>query len=496
MEATPTIEEEPSHDLCQEASGFSKGLVLLGIGLGTFMFSLDVNIVNLSLPILMRSLHTNLATIEWVVLSYLLMITVFVIGAGRLGDMYNKKWLYLGGLIVFTLSSLLCAIAPTVGFLIGFRVLQGLGAVFIAALGTAIVTQLFPQQERGRVLGIIDGIFGMGMGLGPTVGGLLIGLGGWRLVFWVNVPIGLIASLIVALFVPSSAGSKAKHSFDVMGALLMIVTLTCLALALTEIQRQGFGELIQLVLLAIAAIGLVGFLAVEARQKEPMLDLKIFHSLQLSFSIFVMWKVQVVVASVLFLLPLFLLLVKQYPTQQAGLLMGTHSIILGLIAPLGGILSDRFGSHLIRIIGLFLLALGCLAISTFDGNLTWLGYVVRIAPYGLGLGMFRPSNNSAALETAPPERLGVASSLLYFSRILGQTMGLSLMGTVFSLMTMISAGLPVNADVTNSPIEALVFGFQTSSRILVLILITAAILAAGLWGLEQRRAQTASATGG
>lgn len=463
---------------------------MLGIGLGTFMFGLDVNIVNLSLPILLRDLHTNLATIEWVVLSYLLMLTVFVIGAGRLGDIYNKKWLYLGGLIVFTLSSLLCAIAPTVGFLIGFRVLQGLGAVFIAALGAAIVTQLFPQQERGRVLGIIDGIFGMGVGLGPTVGGLLMDFGGWRLAFWVNVPIGLIASLIVAFFVPSFAGSKAKHSFDIMGALLMSVTLTCFALALTEVQREGFGELIQLILLAIAAIGLVGFLGVESRQQEPMLDLKIFHSLQLSLSLFVMWMMQVVAISVLFFLPLFLELVKQYPAQQAGLLIGTHSIIIGLMAPLAGTLSDRFGSHIIRIIGLFVIILGCLAISTFDSKLTWLGYIVRIAPYGLGWGMFIPSNNSAALGTVPPERLGVASSLLSLSRTLGQTTGLPLIGTLFSLMTMTSAGLPVNADVTNAPIEALVFGLQTSSRILVLIVIAATLLAAGLWGLEQKRAQT------
>lgn len=156
------------------------------------MFSVDVSIVYISMPTLVESLHTSFATIQWVSLSYMLIITILLIGVGRLGDMFGKKWLYLGGLIVFTISSLLCGLAPTVGFLIGFRALQGLGAVFISGLGAAIVTEIFAVSGRGLALGIIGAISSLGMVLGPTVGGLLIGLGGWRLIFLVNVPIGIV----------------------------------------------------------------------------------------------------------------------------------------------------------------------------------------------------------------------------------------------------------------------------------------------------------------
>ncbi|MBD3562122.1 MFS transporter, partial [Planktothrix sp. FACHB-1355] len=176
---------------------------MLGAGIGWFMFGLQLYLVNIALPVMVKALDTNFATIQWTLLSYVLMLTVMVLGAARLGDMYNKKWLYLGGVIMFTIGCLLCGLAPTVEFLIAFRALQGLGAVFISALPVAIVTEAFPQQERGWALGILNGVFTLGIALGPAIGGLLLALGNWRLIFLVNVPIGMIASLIVALFVPS-----------------------------------------------------------------------------------------------------------------------------------------------------------------------------------------------------------------------------------------------------------------------------------------------------
>ncbi|WP_242057108.1 MFS transporter, partial [Planktothrix sp. FACHB-1355] len=195
--------DKESNELAQTPSASGKWGAMLGAGIGWFMFGLQLYLVNIALPVMVKALDTNFATIQWTLLSYVLMLTVMVLGAARLGDMYNKKWLYLGGVIMFTIGCLLCGLAPTVEFLIAFRALQGLGAVFISALPVAIVTEAFPQQERGWALGILNGVFTLGIALGPAIGGLLLALGNWRLIFLVNVPIGMIASLIVALFVPS-----------------------------------------------------------------------------------------------------------------------------------------------------------------------------------------------------------------------------------------------------------------------------------------------------
>ena len=175
-----------------------KWWAMLGVGLGVLMFTLDTSIVNIALPTLVKIFNTSFSMIQWVVLSYLLVINALVLGAARLGDMIGKKPLYLGGLVVFTVSSLLCGLAMNVYSLIGFRALQGAGAVMISALGAAIITEVFPSSERGRALGIIGAIVSLGIATGPTVGGILIALAGWRSLFLVNVPIGIFATFIVA----------------------------------------------------------------------------------------------------------------------------------------------------------------------------------------------------------------------------------------------------------------------------------------------------------
>ncbi|MEG4288206.1 MFS transporter [Microcoleus sp. C2C3] len=481
--------QEQSNELTNEPKASKKWWAMAAIGISGFVCTVDINIVNLALPTLIESLHTSFANIQWVSLSYLLVFVAFSLIAARLGDMWNKKWLFLAGLILFTISSLFCGFAPNVGFLIGFRALQGVGAVLISALGSAIITEVFPKEERGRALGIINAIILIGAASGPTIGGLLISLVGWRLIFLVNVPISIIASLIVALAVPDSPSGEVKKDFDVAGALLVTVTLACFAFSMTTVQKEGFGSPIALIMLAIAAIGLGCFLVVEARSNSPMLDLKIFHSLELSLGLSMRSMVSAIMVGVIFILPFFLELVKHYSAQQAGLLLAIAPIFTALMAPISGTLSDRFGSRIISLIGLVLMEVGCLAISTFDTQLTVLGYIVRLAPLALGIGMFTSPNNSAILGSVPPDQVGLASGLLTLSNTLGQTMGLALIGTLFSLLTTISANLPPNIDVTEAPIEALVEGVHMSFLLIAPILMVTIILAAFLLWLEQRKDQ-------
>ena len=458
---------------------------MLGIGLGVLMFTLDTSIVNIALPTLVKQLNTSFATIQWVVLSYLLIITALVLGAARLGDMFGKKRLYNIGLIVFTVSSLLCGLAPNVEFLIAFRALQGFGALFISALGAAIITEVFPDSERGRALGIIGAVVSLGIALGPTVGGLLIAIAGWRTLFLVNVPIGIFASFIVARVVPASGKSGAKQRFDTIGALLMTAILTCFALGMTEGQNRGFGSGMAVTLLISAAIGLVVFFAIESRIQQPMLALDMFRNLQFSLSLLMGLLVFIAITGLIFILPFFLELVVKLSTQQVGLLLAVSPVLGGIVAPISGSLSDRFGPRIISLIGLVFMVIGCLLLSTIDAQLTELGYIWRVAPFGIGFGMFQSPNNSAIMGGVPRERLGIASGLLSLSRTLGQTAGVPLLGALFAGLTLSSSHLAPNTQLTTAPIEALVYGVQGTFQVAALILGAAAILTAVVWRLER-----------
>ncbi|MGB3509326.1 MAG: MFS transporter [Microcoleaceae cyanobacterium] len=477
--------ESSSEEKLKETSGSRKWLVMLGVGIGVLMFGLDVHIVNLSLPTLVQGFHTSFATIQLVTLSYLVTLTVLMLGAARLGDLINKKWLYTGGLIVFTVSSLLCGLSTSISFLICFRVFQGIGAVFVSALAAAIITEVFPSSMRGRALGILSGIFTLGIAIGPTVGGLLMSLGSWRFIFLINVPLGIIASAIAGIAVPSSVTSEVKQSFDVVGLLLLALILSCFIWGMNLFQSDNFNVATKITILAIAAVGLVYFLRFESGLNEPLLNLEIFHNLYFSLSLLLNLIVYIVMVGVIFVLPFFLELVKHYPVQQTGLLMAVSPILFTLVSPISGTLSDRFGERIISIIGLLLAAVGCWAIGTVDTQLTWLGYIVRMAPYAVGLAIFQSPNNSAVMGAVSPQRLGIASGLLSLSRTLGQTIGLSLMGVLFSTLTISKMSIGVNFDVTNAPVEALVFGTQMSFRVVGVVLLVPLILASVLWWQEK-----------
>lgn len=476
MVETAQIQEQQLPLPIPEPKPTVKWWAMLGIGLGSLMISVDVSIVYIALPTMVKNLHTNFATVQWVTLSYLLVISAVMLSAGRMGDIFGKKGLFIGGLILFTISSLLCGIAPNVGYLIAFRGLQGLGAVFISALGTAIVTELFPNSGRGSALGIIGAINAVGIALGATLGGLLTALGGWRLIFLVNVPIGIIATVIVAYFVPAYVRSEVRQRFDLLGAIIMAVTLTCFALGMTQGQLAGFSNPIALTLLAVSAIGLICFLAVESRRSQPMLQLKIFTNLQFSLNLLVSWMVFLLMSGTIFLLPFFLELTKHYPMYEIGLLQGVLPVTSALIAPISGNLSDRFGSRPISSIGLALMICAFVAIGWLDSDFTVLGYTLRIALLGLGVGIFLSPNNSAIMGSAPQEHLGSASGLASLMRILGNIVSVPLMGALFTAFSIRSAVEEFHAtslQIRNLPIEALISGEHATFEVVTAIAIVA-----------------------
>jgi len=467
-----------------------KWWVLLSVAMGIFLSTIDGSIVNVALPTLEEALDTSFATVQWVVVSYLLVVTSMMLGVARLGDMIGKKKIYMTGMAVFTTASVLCGLAPSAGYLIAFRALQGAGAAMMQALGIAIITEAFPRSERGRALGISGTVVSLGISLGPTLGGVLIGGVGWRAIFLVNLPVGVIGLAMVRRFVPDWHPPGGQR-FDAIGAVMMFATLVTLALGLTFGPTTGWDDPAILALLAGAVAGLVVFLIVEARRNQPMVDLRLFRDPIFSISLLTGLMVFIIIAG-MFVLPFYLELVKGFGPQRVGLYLTVVPAALGLTAPVAGALSDRYGSRGISLLGLVVLVGACFAVASLDADTSTLGYIARLLPLGLGAGLFQSPNNSAIMGAAPRERLGVASGLLALSRTMGQVTGIPLIGAIFASRVLSVADLPASVDVTDAPPWAIVEGIQTAFTAGAGVIAVGVVLSAIAYRLHRQRVRLAA----
>lgn len=479
----------PAHGLPKSDGLTPRGrwLAMAGVGLGVLMSTIDFSIVNISLPTLVKELQSDLSTVQWVILSYALVVTSLMLSVARLGDMFGRKRIYVFGLFLFSLGSLLCGMAPTISWLIGFRAFQGLGAVMMQALGAAIVTGIFPSSERGRALGVIGGIVSFGLAVGPALGGVLISFAGWQSIFLINVPIGVVAGIVVILAVPSKELLKSGERFDLAGAAVLLIALGGYSLGMTFGQRLGFCNATVLTLLGVAAISLLVFFVLEWRLKQPMIDPRMFGNVLLSLNILMGLLVFISLAGMV-VLPFFLENVQGFSTMTAGLLMMVIPLSMGLVAPWAGALSDRHGPRGISLLGAVIMCAGCMAASTVHEAVTLTGYVLRIMPVGIGLGLFQSPNNSAVMGAVPAHRLGVASGLLSLSRNLGMASGLPLFSTLF--MSRLSAVSPLPAaqvNVANASPSALVRGVTLTYQGAALIVLAAVLLAVAAFWVDRGR---------
>lgn len=469
----------------------SPALAMLGVNLMVFMATLDMSIVNVALPTLVEALGTDFAVIQWVILSYILVIASLLLLISRLGDMRDKKRIFSTGLVLFIFSSLCCGLAPSVSWLIAFRALQGIGAAMSQSLGMAIVTQISPPSSRGRALGLIGGTVAMGLMLGPPLGGVLIGLAGWRSMFLLNVPIGVLALFVVRRFMPSLPPVKTGERFDVPGAVTASLTLGSYCLGMTLTQRHGLADPTALGLLAVAAIGLVLFIAIERRATAPMLDLSLFANPFISLSLSMSVLVFITGASG-FIMPFFLQSAQGRSVTEMGLMMMILPASMALTAPLAGSLADRYGSCMIRVVGLSILCCGCLALGGLTVATPWWEYMLRTMPVGLGIGIFQAPNNSAIMGEMPPHRLGVGSGLANYARVFGQSTGLPLVGTLFASLVLASGHAGARADFTSASPQLLAAGVAGVFRCLAGLLLVAIALALTTWRLTSLRNRAAT----
>ncbi len=446
-----------------------KWTVMAAVATGIFLATIDGSIVNIALPTLQTDLQATFSTVQWVVLGYLLTIAVLLLSIGRWADMVGKKRIYTAGYLVFMAGSLACGLSTTIGILISARVFQSIGGAMMMALGTAIITENFPPEERGKALGISGLMVSLGIIAGPILGGVILGALSWHWIFFVNLPIGIIGTLLVMKYVPNIV-PRIKQEFDFLGAGLLLISLTCFLLGLTIGEVRGFGDILVLGMLAGFILFLILFIITESRVKQPMIDLDLFRNGLFSVNLITGFITFIGTAGTILLMPFYLENVRGYPPQTIGFMLAVVPATVGIIAPISGMLSDKVGTRPLTVIGLAMMVIGFLSVSTLKVDTTIGGYILRFIPMGFGIGFFQSPNNNAIMSSAPRNRLGVASGLQALTRTLGQTTGIAILGAIWSgLIVDVSGGMHY-ADASMASPEFQVIALQRT-----LLIVTGAI---------------------
>jgi EmrB/QacA subfamily drug resistance transporter len=364
-------------------------------------------------------------------LSYLLVLVATVAAVGRFADMWGHKLLYVYGFGIFIVGSALCGLAPNLGMLIGFRALQAVGAALLQANSVAIIVLAVPKASLGKAIGIQGAAQAVGLALGPSVGGFLLAAGGWRLIFFVNVPFGLVGMIAGLLLVPRSRHLQARVRFDWTGLALFFPAVVAVLTAISLGNSKGWTSPSILGLFGIGIALAFGFVRREGRCGDPMLDLALFRRSRFSAGIASGMLSYLVMFGVLFLVPFYLERGLRLGSGQAGLELMVMPLALGITAPVAGRLADRLGARSLTIAGM----------ATSAGALAVLGalrpstpvFLTLLALVGVGLGLFTPPNNAAIMASVPQAQSGLASGVLNMTRGMGTALGLALTGLVFDV---------------------------------------------------------------
>ncbi|HZU12106.1 MAG TPA: MFS transporter [Chloroflexota bacterium] len=455
-------------------------LVVATVSIGAFMGQLDASIVSLALPTLRLHFHVSIGAVEWVALAYLLTLVSAVVAMGRFADMAGRKLLYTYGFGVFIFGSALCGLAPTLSFLIAARILQALGAAMLQANSVALIVQAMPEGMLGRGIGVQGAAQAVGLAVGPAVGGLLITLGGWRLIFFVSVPAGVLGMLLGWFLLPRSRHLHPREPFDWLGLGLFIPAVAAPLAAISFGADAGWTSPVIVGLLVIGGLCLGLFLHRERRTSFPLVHLGLFRSVPFSAGIASGLLSYLVMFGVLFIVPFYLEARHGLSTATAGLELTVLPVALGLVAPLAGRIADRLGPRPVTVGGLLVAAAGLIGLALARHPEAVL--LIELAVIGAGLGAYTPANNAAIMASAPRIHAGLAGGILNMTRGLGTSLGVALTGLVFTIVS----GLGATGQHLGENL-ALTRGFASAIAFLAAAALVGALLAA-LRGSSRRAA--------
>jgi EmrB/QacA subfamily drug resistance transporter len=396
------------------------------------MVGLDNTIVNVGLPAIGRSLHTTVAGLQWTIAGYTIALASLLMFSGAAADRIGRRTIFQVGLSLFTLGSWLCSLAPNLPTLVGFRLLQGIGGSMLNPAALGIITNTFTRpSERAKAIGVWDGVFGLSMALGPVLGGVLVGSVGWRGIFWANIPVGLAAISLTALFVPDSRAARARRA-DPVGQVLVIVMLGSLAYAI--IQGPDYGWLSPKIagFFLLSAAALVALLGYEPRRPEPLIDFRLFRSIPFSSANLTAVCAIAATAGFLFLTTLYLQDVRDYSAVQAGLTILPMPVTMALCAPLSGRMLARGGSRVPLVIAGAALTWSSAALSQLTDTSSMIFLVGTYALFGVGVGMVSSAITNGVMSGVPKSQAGMASGMNSASRQLGTSLGVAIVGSVLA----------------------------------------------------------------
>jgi len=445
---------------------------LASLSLSMLMPSLDTSIANAGLPTLARAFGASFQGVQWIVLAYLLAITTLIVSVGRLGDIVGRRRLLLVGIGLFTLASLLCGIAPTLGLLIAARAAQGAGAAIMMALTVALVGETVPKARTGSAMGLLGTMSAIGTTLGPSLGGLLIAGFGWRTIFLINVPLG-----VLNLPIDSRKPTAERASFDHTGTLLLGLTLAAYALAMT-LGGGGFGML-NLALLLAAVLGVGLFLLAEARAASPLIRLSIFRAPVLSASLGTSALVSTVMMATLVVGPFYLSRALGLQAALVGFALSVGPLIAALAGVPAGRIVDRLGARRMAILGLGGMTAGCSVLALVPETLGVAGYIAPISCVTASYALFQTANNTGIMTDVRPEQRGVIAGMLSLSRNLGLVTGACVMGAVFAFASGTNS-------ITNARPEAVASGMRITFAVAAGLIVVALSLAVGARALARR----------
>jgi EmrB/QacA subfamily drug resistance transporter len=444
-------------------SALSVRWALAGLSLSMLLSSLGTSVANVALPTLAQAFTATFQEVQWIVLAYLLAITTLVVSVGRLGDLMGRRRLLLAGLFVFTLASVLCGVASELWLLIAARAAQGVGAAIMMALTLAFVGETVPKARTGSAMGLLGTMSAIGTALGPSLGGLLISGFGWRAIFLVNVPLGLLALLLAYRHLPADRREAAdrRTGFDTIGTLLLALTLGAYALAMT-IGRGSFGPL-NIALLCAVAVGIGLFVLAEARASSPLVRLGMVRDPVLSGSLAASALVSTVMMATLVVGPFYLALALELDAALVGYVMSVGPLVAALAGVPAGRLADCFGAPRMMLGGLIGIAAGSAMLAMVPATFGIPGYIAPMILITASYALFQAANNTAVMTDIRPDQRGVISGMLNLSRNLGLITGAAVMGAVFAL----ASG---TADIATARPEAVATGMRVTFAVAAVLI--------------------------
>jgi EmrB/QacA subfamily drug resistance transporter len=439
-----------------------------------FMIMLDNTVVNVALPAIQSDLGISVSELEWTVAAYALTFASLLLTGGKLGDLLGRRLIFTIGLAVFTLSSLACGLSSSAPELISARAVQGIGAALMMPATLSIISATFHARERGMAIGIWAGVSAMALAIGPLLGGVITEHISWNWIFYVNVPIGVLAVIAAIVVVPESRDTSREQRLDLPGLVTSAVGLFALVYALIEAHSYGWTSARILGLFAIAVVALAAFVLLEMHQRVPMLDLSLFRNGTFAGANLVAILVTLAMFGIFVFFPIYMQTFRGWSPIQAGAALLPWTVMVVIFAPIAGKLSDRVGSRWLMAGGMTVVAICCLLLSTVTLHSSFWHMLPAFILGGLGMSFVMTPMSAAAMGAAPVDKAGVASGVLNTFRQVGVALGIGIMGAIISNRAAAAA-----ADGASPP-QAFVHGLTFGMRVSAVICFGAAIAAATL----------------